>query len=700
MRSRLTEELALLEPAARRVLEGAAVAGDPFELELAAAAADVAEPSAVDALDELLARDLVRSTEVPRRFGFRHPLVRGAVYEAAPGGWRLGAHERCAGVLAGRGAPAATRAHHVEHAARHGDAAAVAVLCEAAEAVAQRTPAGAARWYGGALRLLPVDTPLEQRIGLLGARAGALVASGQFADAHAALTDAIRIAPEDAVALRVQLIAACAGVDLLLGNLAAADRRLERALEQLPGDGSPEAFALMLDLARVAPYRCEFEAGRRWSERALDAARSLGDDGAIADAAAILALALAFTGDVAAGQERRAEAERLLAAMAEERLGDHLQALNNLAGAGMYLDRLREGLEHAERSVALARATGQGHLYPALVPILGTLLTLRGRLAEAAELEDGAIEAARLTGNEQALAWALYHRAFSALNAGEVELAVSLADECFELTPEPEASIVAQFGGMILGLALIERGDPAAGVELMIAQGGGAGLSRFPGCWRGYFLERLVRGELALGRRAEAEAAAAAAAAVAEATGLQFAATAARRAAAQLALDSDPATAAAHALASAEAADAIGTPVEAAVSRTLAGVALARAGDRTRGIAELQRAAAELEACGAIRHRDAAERELRRLGRRDMHRRTRAGRTDGTGVDALTERELQIARLIVDRKTNREIATELFLGRKTVETHIRNVFHKLDVSSRVAVARVVERARRSRRTTP
>jgi DNA-binding NarL/FixJ family response regulator len=51
---------------------------------------------------------------------------------------------------------------------------------------------------------------------------------------------------------------------------------------------------------------------------------------------------------------------------------------------------------------------------------------------------------------------------------------------------------------------------------------------------------------------------------------------------------------------------------------------------------------------------------------------------------------------VVDRKTNAQIAAELFLSPKTVESHIRHLFQKLSVSSRVDVARVVERADRER----
>ncbi len=51
-----------------------------------------------------------------------------------------------------------------------------------------------------------------------------------------------------------------------------------------------------------------------------------------------------------------------------------------------------------------------------------------------------------------------------------------------------------------------------------------------------------------------------------------------------------------------------------------------------------------------------------------------------------------MARLVVDRRTNSEIAADLFLSLKTVESHMRNIFCKLGVSSRVEVARQAERA--------
>ena len=166
----------------------------------------------------------------------------------------------------------------------------------------------------------------------------------------------------------------------------------------------------------------------------------------------------------------------------------------------------------------------------------------------------------------------------------------------------------------------------------------------------------------------------------------------AQRAAAATALDAGDAAAAAElALASAAACDLAGAAVEAAVSRTLAGRALGPAGERERAVAELERAIEALDEAGAHRYRHGAERELRKLGHA-VHRRSRPGDANEAGIASLSARELELARLVVDRRTNPEIAATLFLSQKTVETHLRNIFRKLGVSSRVELARAVERA--------
>jgi DNA-binding NarL/FixJ family response regulator len=163
------------------------------------------------------------------------------------------------------------------------------------------------------------------------------------------------------------------------------------------------------------------------------------------------------------------------------------------------------------------------------------------------------------------------------------------------------------------------------------------------------------------------------------------------RAAALTALHgADAETAAALALSSAAIGRELDAPLEEALARSIAGRALAELGQRARAVAELEAAAAAFDTCGAKRYRDDAERELRRLGRRPS--RTPRGGSQGSGIDALTGRELEVARLVVDRKTNPEIAEALFLSQKTVETHLRNIFVKLGVSSRVEVARAVEAA--------
>jgi DNA-binding NarL/FixJ family response regulator len=687
----LAEELAMLSGPARLMLEGAAVAGDPFEPELAAVAAASPEASTMDAVDELLQFDFIRETEVPRRFRFRHPLVRLAVYETTAGGWRLGAHERCAEALAARGAAVAARAHHVERSARPGDLGAVAILREAGEATSRLAPESAARWFGGALRLLPETAPSEDRMELLLARADAFAAGGRFADSHETLLEAMVVVPDRSATLRTTLTTACARVERYLGRYEQANTRLVGALGLLPESPSVESVELRIELTLNEFYRSRYGAMREWAAGALSAAGVLGDAVLTAAAAVTCAFADAMTGPIDVSRSSRDEAAALVDDLSDEELSIRPDAAGWLAIVEVYLDLYAEADVHASRALGLARTYVRGDPLHRLYPVLPRVWYVRGRLAEASELLDGAIEAARLLGSPPALAGNLFNRSVVAVAVGDLDVALATAEEAVELARDLDVGFVTAWAAVRLASVLLETGQPEQAVDLLIGRVGGEELTLIPGGWRAYSLELLTRCWLALDRRSEAESAAALAQVTAAALRLPLAAAWADRASAAVALRAgEPADASERALASALAADEVGAPIEAGLSRTLAGRALAQAGQGEGAVAELRRAAAAFETCGALRYRDRAERELGKLGHRP-HRRTRPGTTDGGGVESLTEREVEVARLVVDRKTNPEIAAELFLSQKTVETHLRNIFHKMNVTSRVALARAVER---------
>ena len=188
----LAEELALLSDCARSVLQGAAVAGDPFAPELAAAAADVDEADALDALDELLRLDLVRPTGRAAPLPLPPPA-------RAPRGLRRRARRLAARRPRARGAGAGGRRARAPPPARTTSSATrssatwtpSAVLRDAGLAADQALPASAAHWFAAALRLLPAGADGE-RLGLLVAHARALAQSGDFAGSREALLEGLR----------------------------------------------------------------------------------------------------------------------------------------------------------------------------------------------------------------------------------------------------------------------------------------------------------------------------------------------------------------------------------------------------------------------------------------------------------------------------------------------------------------------------
>jgi DNA-binding CsgD family transcriptional regulator len=86
--------------------------------------------------------------------------------------------------------------------------------------------------------------------------------------------------------------------------------------------------------------------------------------------------------------------------------------------------------------------------------------------------------------------------------------------------------------------------------------------------------------------------------------------------------------------------------------------------------------------CGAGRRRERAVQAMRELG--SSGRRAAAS---VRGAGSLTHREREVVQMAVQGHTSREIAEVLFIGQRTVETHLSNAYAKLGVDSRAQLIR-------------
>jgi DNA-binding CsgD family transcriptional regulator len=107
--------------------------------------------------------------------------------------------------------------------------------------------------------------------------------------------------------------------------------------------------------------------------------------------------------------------------------------------------------------------------------------------------------------------------------------------------------------------------------------------------------------------------------------------------------------------------------------------------DRQAAIEVLGRVLALYTELGATWDARRARGRLRELG---VRRRLVAAEPETNGWAALTTSELTVARLVAEGLTNREVAERLFVSPHTVSSHLRHVFSKLGISSRVELARV------------
>jgi DNA-binding CsgD family transcriptional regulator/tetratricopeptide (TPR) repeat protein len=108
--------------------------------------------------------------------------------------------------------------------------------------------------------------------------------------------------------------------------------------------------------------------------------------------------------------------------------------------------------------------------------------------------------------------------------------------------------------------------------------------------------------------------------------------------------------------------------------------ALAEAGDRESALHELRIAHDKFARMGAAGELENVRNEMRKLGSRPPPR------TLSEGMAGLTGRELEIARMVARRKSNKDIGSALDISARTVSTHLSNIFGKLGVTSRGELA--------------
>lgn len=657
----LTLELRDLSGDALKVAQGAAVAADEFEAELAAVAAKVPLATALDALDELADRDLVRPG-AGGRFRFRHPLVRQAVYESAKPGWRLSAHQRIAERLAAVDAPAPLRAHHVERSASFGDLESADVLVRAARQVSTTAPATSAHWLQVALGLLPDST---DRLDLLLELARNQTVSGRLIEARATAYEVLRLLPRDDYARRGMAARFCALVERLLDRPGEGRAVLVSELREIPEPRLPAALPMRLRLVAESLMRGDHRA----AQAVLDFMPDDSDDPGLRLAIAMLRPMTAYAG------HRVEEALRHIAAaqaLAESTPEIHQLAwMDTIAWMGwseIWLGHHRPALARFERAIAAVKATGQTFILTNMLAGLANLHALFGSIPEGRIFAEESAEIARLLNSGYASVVALAQQSLLAGAAGDDEDAIRLGHTAvtsgFSTTEWHGAQARYAYATALARAGRLDEEAIAAVEEAYI----GDRLEEFSML---AFCETMAAAHIGRNEPKEATAWADRAATMVRPE-LEFTDGLARLARAHVTLDAE---AEELAVTAAEVLTKAGRRLDAGRALLRAGTACIDGGRKRAALPHLEAACDLFTAVGARGLAATTVREQRRAGKRVAAARA-------AGAHGLTGRELEIARLVAQGCGNQEIADRLHISVRTVETHLTRAFEKLGVNSR------------------
>jgi DNA-binding CsgD family transcriptional regulator/tetratricopeptide (TPR) repeat protein len=670
----LLPHLGSLSPEARRLVGIGAVLGQRFPLDVAAAMLGQPAGALVGAVAEC--REAQVLEDANDSLAFRHDLLREAAYAELPEPVRVALHRDAARILTAQGASSLEVAPHLARGARPGDAAAVIGLRSAATELLGTNPSAAADLALRAHELTPREDPGRAATGA--AAVDALGWAGRLGEAEA------------------------------LGQ----QIRLEGGLDP------------------VSEATIEIGIRRSWRQSVSRAYERPVPDRLVNDplVPATLRISLLSFGRSSSTEDDSSDSARRMASLRAE-----AEASGDASGANLavsdtweaqvvtdtFQGRLTEALAGARAAVAWATERGLARWGRGFVFCLAHVLLALDRFDEAMETFQAADRGAQAIGATAIITMNEAMRGTAFLAAGRLDDAAAAAESARQMAEDFGLAWLWAVSSVVLGEVAFTQGDmagAAAHAELVeplvqdrTAPPETAWLSALLADAEGHprravvalerAMETLLDGDYRLVIH-KAERFPQLVSICRRAGRADLATAVSDRAAALAALN--PTTSSFSGVAAhsrgllerdgamlAEAVQLLrgcSRPLALAAALEDAGAAKAAAGDDRQAVAELSEAYDISVGCDAHRVAARLRRELRSVG---VVKRAAAVARPAVGWESLTEAEIAVVRLVAGGASSRAVAERLFLSVNTVNTHLRHVFTKLGIRSRVELARVV-----------
>jgi DNA-binding CsgD family transcriptional regulator len=595
---------------------------------------------------------------------FCHPLARSAIYGATDERERVAAHRALANAAEAAGEDD-RRAWHLAAAAQGPDEEVAAALVATAESARRRGGVWSeAKALERAARLTLDPGRRARRLagaGVAAYRAGRL-------DRAAALLEEAATGDLDRLEL-AEAQARLAHIWFDRGHFDAALELMVGGARNLEPDEPRAAAVLMTNAATVAQHRLEID----YADTLAEEAWRLAGDGALDDAE--LCHTVSFQRVLAGRVRDGMPVARRCAELAEAELGRQI-VVADAASTLLYAGEAAASRHLFERAVTRSRSAGAMSDLGYALHMSAQLEWYSGNLQRAYAQALEAVQIVEALGTTQMLDDCLSRLAtFEAVLGRErdsrlhairaLESALRLGDRRNEVRARAAVGLLGLATGDLQGalpqleqaVAALERGGHRNPNQIRVAPD-------------------LVEVHVRLGDRSRAAAVTDVLEGHASATGIAWTRAAARRCRGLVTANDDAAIAAFESALQIEEPSAF----ERARTDLCYGERLRRAGYRREARLRLGSALEAFDASGAVPFAERTRNELRALGLRPRRR-------EPAAQDQLTAQELQIARLVAEGNTNRDIAAILFVSPKTVEFHLTHVYRKLGIRSRTELVR-------------